>query len=159
MVKNLLGRVFLFLSFIMFSNWLISNFALLTCWNHFETESRLLYYFPSQSVLHFVVLGFEKGRMNLGLENCEGIVSQSCIEIGFGTQARLQHSFSIQIFLLIMIMWSRMLKRLCKRWLTIWLEGSVSPLTRWRVEIIVPILIIILKLGIILSQIKPISQI
>ena len=41
-------------------------------------------------------------------------------------------------------------------WLTIWLWGIVSPLTLWRVVMIVPVLFIVLGLGHVMIRIRPI---
>jgi len=85
MIKNVLGRVFSFLSFTMLLKRLIYASSLLTDWkNHFQTESGFSY------LLLFMSIGsssFGKWSKDLGFGSFVGIVSLSFIVFVLGTQS------------------------------------------------------------------------
>ena len=64
-------------------------------------------------------------------------------------------SFPSQLILLSVVQEKEYMKMILTKWLTIWLRSVVSPLTRWRVEMIIPILFMKLRLGHTLIQIRP----
>jgi len=63
---------------------------------------------------------------------------------------------SLRFFFYWLIMTRKIIGWILEWWLTIWLGGVVSPLTIWRVVMIIPVLFIVLRMGYVLIRIRPI---